>query len=142
EVLDLRGDPDGEAARVERPDPVDSALAADRGAPGRRRVVTQRGDRAEAGDGDPSHPARPYAKPLPVPPDQVKKPRLAATTRSRVNAKKSPVLALQNDHGGEERDCRPVKLGQAAACLLSFPSVRLLPPRRGLPRAGPTATPQ
>ena len=55
EVLDLGRDPHREAARVERLDEVDTALAGDRGAPGRRRVVSERRDRAETRDGDSPH---------------------------------------------------------------------------------------
>ena len=57
EVLDLGRDPDREAARVERLDEVDPALAGDRGAPGRRRVVAERRDCAETRDGDSPHAA-------------------------------------------------------------------------------------
>ena len=55
EVLDLGGDPHRELARVERLDEVDAALARDRGAPGRRRVVAERRDGSQARDGDSPH---------------------------------------------------------------------------------------
>ncbi len=55
EVLDLRGDPHGELRGVEGADEVDAALARDGGAPGRGRVVPDRGDGTEAGDGDATH---------------------------------------------------------------------------------------
>src|SRR5439155_3633527 len=55
EVLDLRGDAHGRLARVERADPVDAALARQGRPPGRRRIVAERRDRAESGDGDSSH---------------------------------------------------------------------------------------
>ena len=55
EVLHLGRDPDREPARIERLDEVDPALAGDRGAPGRGRVVAERGDRPETRDGDSLH---------------------------------------------------------------------------------------
>ena len=55
EALHLAGDPDRELARVEGLDEVDAALARDGGLPGRRRVEPDRRDRAQPGDGDPSH---------------------------------------------------------------------------------------
>ena len=55
EILHLCGDADGQFARVEGANPVDSALARDRGTPGRLHVVAQRRDRAQSRDGDPSH---------------------------------------------------------------------------------------
>ncbi len=55
EVLDLGGDPHRELARVERLDEVDAALARDRGAPRRRRVVAQRRDGTQTCDRDSPH---------------------------------------------------------------------------------------
>ena len=55
ELLDLGGNPHGEAARVERLDEVDAGLARDCRLPGRGRVVTERRDRSETRDGDPAH---------------------------------------------------------------------------------------
>src|SRR5262249_3127348 len=55
EVLDLGGDTDRKAVRVESADPVDPALARDGGTPGLGRVVAQRRDRPEPGDDDSAH---------------------------------------------------------------------------------------
>jgi hypothetical protein len=55
ERLHLGGDAHRELARVERLDEVDAALSRDRGAPGRRRVVAERSNSAEARDGDSPH---------------------------------------------------------------------------------------
>jgi len=55
EVLDLGGDTHRELAGVEGLDEVDAALARDRGAPGRRRVVAQRRDGSQARDRDSPH---------------------------------------------------------------------------------------
>ena len=55
EALHLACDPDGKLARVERLDEADAALARDGRTPRRRRVEADRCDRAEPGDGDPSH---------------------------------------------------------------------------------------
>src|SRR5947209_7559581 len=55
EVLHLGGDPHGKAAWVERADEVDPALAGERRAPRRARVVPDRRDGAEARDDDASH---------------------------------------------------------------------------------------
>ena len=55
EVLHLGRDPHGEAARVERADEDDPALARERGAPTRRRVEAERRDGSDPGDGDAAH---------------------------------------------------------------------------------------
>ena len=55
EVLDLGGDAHRRLARVERPDPVDAALAGHGRAPGRLRIVPERRDRAEPCDRNPPH---------------------------------------------------------------------------------------
>ena len=55
EALHLGGDPHGEPARVERPDPVDAAPPRDRRVPGRLRVEPERRDRSQTGDGDAAH---------------------------------------------------------------------------------------
>ena len=57
EVLHLGGDPDRVLARVEGPDPVDPALAREGGAPGRRRVVSDRRHRTEPRNHNSPHPA-------------------------------------------------------------------------------------
>src|SRR5919198_784018 len=55
EVLHLGRHPDGELARVEGADPVDSALPGDGSLPGRLGVVAERRHGTEAGNGDSSH---------------------------------------------------------------------------------------
>ena len=55
EVLDLRRDAHGEPGGVERADEVDAALARNGGAPRGRRVVAERRDGSEPGDGDAAH---------------------------------------------------------------------------------------
>ena len=55
-ALHFAGNPDRVLARVERLDEVDAALARDGRLPRRARVETERRDRAQPGDGDPSHP--------------------------------------------------------------------------------------
>ena len=56
EILHLGRDSYREAARVERADEVDAALARDGRAPHRARVVADRRDRPEAGDHNSAHP--------------------------------------------------------------------------------------
>jgi hypothetical protein len=55
EVLDLGCDPDRNVAGIERADPVDSALPGQRSPPRGGRVVADRRDGAEAGDGYSPH---------------------------------------------------------------------------------------
>ena len=58
EPLHLGRDPYGIPARVERLDEVDAAPSCDSRVPGRLRVEPERGDGAEAGDGNATHDAR------------------------------------------------------------------------------------
>src|SRR5436190_1452207 len=58
EILDLGPDPHRLLARVVRADEIDAAPALDRGLPGRRRVVSERGHRAEPRNGNPFHSAK------------------------------------------------------------------------------------
>ena len=55
EILDLSRYANGVFAGVESADPIDPALARQRGAPGLRRRVAERCDRSETGDDDSAH---------------------------------------------------------------------------------------
>ena len=62
EALHLGGDPHRQAVGVERRDPVDAALAGERGAPRRRRIEPERGDGPDPGDSDALHGANPTSR--------------------------------------------------------------------------------
>ena len=125
EVLHLGSDAHRELARVERGDPVDAALARDRGAPRRRRVAADRRHRAKPRDHDSLHSPEPRVWTCPNARPQRPVPADGGGARRRAPVRRR--LAVRAEVGRLPRRARERQRRARALVAQRPPAAALLP---------------